>query len=446
MILRRKLLVLAAGLVASLTMPSLGQPRGQQPAQSFEGKRNPKYVEWHNPKFVTLSARVHIQSYQERAMPTDRMPRVDYWDVQQASIVFPVLRETGSSEAEGHADPQAGPDEGVTSTLSFADREQPVSMRFIDQFPVGARYGHWRLGSQNSPMLRGRELELLVQIPMIVYRTRYHDEAAEQVDWPQGAWPPVAQSAFQPMSYVDHSPREGPYDLGPVRALLAEWTGSTDPAKWRQLKPAVLAKFLAGKVVEHVQLSGDGIGLNHRGQIESVMLSDIGRVAATGRASPFEMACLLAAVYREAGIPARTVIGVRAGRSDDLDFLRRGSRNRGELHAWVEWCLYDERDKSVTWVPVDPVEIRKSSSRMRRNYWTQPIRFFGTHDRLDTLAPMSFHFFPPTTVQSYSSSGSPGFWGWLVDPVTPEIAVQALQFSVGNTPVRAGQRRTPQPR
>ncbi len=446
--LRRTLLTLtlAALAAAPLSAQNRNQNRGQPPA-SLEGKRNPKYLEWHNPKYLTLQAKINLRSYQEQYAQPDQPIVFDVWNIQMASIVFPILKSAGNAEAEEPLDPAAPPTEGIESRLTFNDREHAGGLRFIDQFPVGARYGLWTLGSPNGEMLQGREMQLIVRAPMIVYRTKYHDDAAEAVDWPKQGWPEIAQSAFQPMGFIDHGlgPTAGRYDMQPIRDLLKEWTGSDDPNKWKELKPAVLAKFLAGKVVEHYQLSGQGLGFNKNGQIESVVLSPIDAVAKAGRGTPFEMACLLTAVYREAGIPARIVIGVRSGKGGDLDFLGNNDKNEGELHAWSEWCLYDEKDKSVTWIPVDIAEIRKTSSRMRRNYWQQSIRYFGTHDKMDALVPMTFHFFPPTSVQSYSSSGSPGFWGWLASPATPERAVQALTFSVTSSPNR-GDRRKPQPK
>ena len=135
------------------------------------------------------------------------------------------------------------------------------------------------------------------------------------------------------------------------------------------------------------------------------------------------------------GLPARIVVGYDIGEEKDPDrknFLER--RNSASLRAWIEFALFEETTQQVTWVPVDVVRMRKSSSRAKPT--DQTWDFFGTHDELNGIVPFSFHFHPQTTVRAY---GSPGFWGWLVTPKPPERAVQALTFLAYRTPQRGGQ-------
>src|SRR5581483_8784634 len=143
-----------------------------------------------------------------------------------------------------------------------------------------------------------------------------------------------------------------------------------------------------------------------------------------GKGSEFDMVCALAAVYRAAGLPARTVIGFDVGQSktDGRRFL--GKRGSSELRAWVEFPLVNPRDNALVWVPVDIVRMRKSSSRAKPLEQRWP--FFGDNDALDRVIPFAFQFHPPTTVVSY---GSPAFWGWLVMPKPPERVLQAVRFS-----------------
>lgn len=426
------------GLVAAVAMGAAGLAVAQ-PAGGKPGEPNPGYLELTNPKFYTVHSKVGIWSYEERTSRhlRDRMPEIDIWKFQAAVVVFPIPPRTASSYKDDPPNP-------VTSRLMFDDNVYDESAQLITDFPVDAEYGLWQIESPSGGMVEGREMELQVHVPLVTHRTKYNDEAAATVDWPKGPWPEVAQSSFAPMAYVDYDLPNIPYSKEPIQDLIREWTGGNDPKK---LKPAILAKFLAGKVLQHVQLSGDGTAHNQNGLIEGINLQGTDKTAIDGRGSPFDMVCFLTAVYREAGIPARPVIGVKAGKSrKDLEFLGGKNSSKDELRAWVEWCLYDERDKTITWIPVDIVEMRSSSSRLRGEFWNQPLRYFGTHDKLDDLCPISFHFFPPTTVRSYSSSGSPGLWGWFVTPQAPGRAVQALQFSVTSTAARAGQERDPEKR
>jgi hypothetical protein len=222
---------------------------------------------------------------------------------------------------------------------------------------------------------------------------------------------------------------DGPYDMNPIKELVKRWTSGKDP---KTIKPLPLAKYLAGEVLGWVQPSGNGLGYNRIGQLEGIDLQGAPLTAERRRGSEFDMVCLLAAVYREAGLPARTVIGYDIGETKDEDrrnFLeKKGSE---DIRTWLEFALLDEGTGQLHWIPVDVVRLRKAGSRPPplEKEW----RYFGTHDELDGMIPFAFHFHPPTTVRAY---GSPGFWGWLVTPKPPETAVQALSFSAWSTPKR----------
>lgn len=426
--LARRCSLLVAGLIGAA---ALGQPGTPGSGTPQPGEPNPKFLELTNPKYYTLNSRLSVMAYQQRNAPKDQSPEIDRWQFQFAAVVFPMVKECASA-FEDKQSPASGK---ITLDDRTMDHGQPQT---IDQFPVGARYGLWNLNAGDGQVYTAREMGLTVSLPMVTHRTKYHDDLAAQVEWPTGPWPDEAASSFQPMSYVDHDPQYGPYDMESVRALIRDWTKGQDPKK---LRPAMLAKFLAGQVSSHVQVSGKQFMAGPTGMLEGILLRGAPVTAKEGKGTPFELVCLLAAVYREAGLPARMVIGVKAGKSKkDLEFLD-DKKGRDELHAWVEWCLYDESDKTETWIPVDIIEIRSSSSRRRGEFWNEPMRYFGTHDKLDDIVPLSFHFFPPTTVRSYGGSQTPGFWGWFVGPVSPARAEQSLLFQVTSTPARAGQNR-----
>lgn len=414
-------LATAAGL-SILTAPAAAQPRPGEP--------NPKYLERRKSNDLTLRTTINVRAWQERPLerqPAKREqgPQYDTWNFQTAAFVFPILEHTASSDLR---------ETEIDGVLTLEDREVDNSVTIITNFPVGAKYGRWDIVPPEGKEVVAREVELRVEMPIRVFETVFHDDAAARVAWPTGAWPPEAASAFQPMVYVDHDPIIGPYDMEPVKTIIKRWTDGNDPKK---LAPVVLAKFLAGKVVEHTQPTGDGLAFNRNGLLEGISLRPVGEIAQRRRATPFEMSTFLCAVYREAGLPARVVVGVTSGDAEEGNFLNRDKGDE-ELRAWVEFALFDEADGTLTWIPVDVLAMRKRSSRMRGNYWEKPIPFFGTHDDLDEIVPFALHFFPPTTVRSYGGSGSPAFWGWFVTPQAPERAIQSLRFEVFSTPSRGG--------
>lgn len=394
------------------------------------GESNPKYLELKNPKNWTLRTTINISAWDNaRYRPQKTQFEQDVWTIKSAAVVFPLVQSSAASEADF---------KGIVSRLTFDDRIVDDQPQIITRFPVGAKYGRWDFLAQGTSTITIREMELQVALPMVCYETVFHEEEARKLDWPTEDWPPVVKSAFQPMSYVDHDPARGPYDMTPVRELLDRWTDGKDP---KSIKPVVLAKFLCGQVVEHVQISGEGLAFSRNGLLEGIVVQPPPITAQRRKGSAFDIATLLCAVYREAGLPARIVIGYDAERQGNRNIEFLSDNRRGQLFtAWVEFALYDQSDGSVTWIPVDAYSIRRLQSRLPRNYLDRPLEYFGTNRDLDGITPIAFHFFPPTTVRSYGGSGTPAFWGWFVAPTPPERAWQFLRFEGLVTATRAGDR------
>ncbi len=389
---------------------------GWASGQSLKGPFSP-YLELYDGDEWTLQVTVNIRAYQDVDAHTG-MPVGDPFKFDTAAIVFPVLKRTASSVTD---------DRGLAGLIKLNDVDTNYKMQLASDYHSGARLAVWKLDESWA----GQEVGLQVSVPSTCYKTKFNEQAASLVGWPKGDWPPDAASTFDPQFYVNMGP-DGAYDMTPVRELVRRWTEGKDP---KSIKPAPLAKFLAGQVMGWVQPTGSGLGSNRIGQLEGIDLQGAPLTAERRRGSDFDMVCLLAAVYREAGLPARTVIGYDIGESKDRDrgtFLER--QKSANLRAWVEFALMDEGAGQLHWIPVDVARMRKSGSR------TQPPdkewKFFGTHDELNGVIPFAMHFHPPTTVRAY---GSPGFWGWLVTPKPPESAVQALTFTAWRTPKHGGQ-------
>jgi hypothetical protein len=276
-----------------------------------------------------------------------------------------------------------------------------------------------------------RDVTIVTENRTRSWETTLKRREAAAVGWPKGDYPFEARSTFDPQFGVDFTERSAD-TARTIPRILETWTEGRDP---KSIPPLQLAKYLAGRVVESVQPTNPGLQRGRTGLrrgFEGFRLIGPDATLTGGRGSPFDIACTLAAVYREAGLPARVVVGMREFDEYDTDDMTREQLGGVEaLHAYVEFFLYDEATGDQGWIPVDPVLIRKRSSRVRP--LEQAWEFFGTHDELDFFIPMAVHFHPPTTVRSY---GSPGLWGWYGTPATPEIAFQQLTFATFNTPVR----------
>src|SRR5690606_6753609 len=108
-----------------------------------------------------------------------------------------------------------------------------------------------------------------------------------------------------------------------ITDLVKRWTNGKDP---KSIKPVELAKWLAGQVQELMQVNGVGITTADNGLIEGIQVRDAGRSAQEGEGTAHDMACVLCAVYRSAGLPARPVIGwdVSEEKGDDNFLSRKG--------------------------------------------------------------------------------------------------------------------------
>jgi len=370
------------------------------------------------PHDWTLQVTVNLRPQTSFDLKT-RMPDRTAFDFTSAAIVFPMLTETASSVSNQN---------GMGGTLSLNDRvvlDKPTTYLAAD-YPCGTRLGKWEI----SKDWRGEEVQLQVTLPITCYQTKFDEAGAMLLQWPE-TWPALAQSTFKPQLFIDLMPDDhgnaAPVDMEPIQKLIKKWTDGKDPKK---LPPAQLAKFLCGKVAEYTQVSGNGLNAAVTAELEGFNLQGAVETALQARGNEFDLICLLTAVYRQAGIPCRTVIGWDVGeqKRDDKVLFNRKDGKKGP-RGWVEVALPDPKGQGgLTWIPVDVVKIRKFSSRMQP--LDKPWKYFGSHEELDGVIPIAFQFHPPTTVVAH---GSPAMWGWMVTPRPPDQVIQAVRIMANST-------------
>jgi len=402
----RGFLALSLAAIAATLIPAPAPARAQEILQR------------ERPRDWTLTVNIRLRAWQERigriAQQPDRVPDIRTFEFDSAQLVFPALTDTASSIIDGEVSGD------VRIENDVIDDEPSIIPK---TYHSGTRLARWDLGQT-----RAKTVTLEVKIPTTCFKTVFDEQAARDIDWPTGDYPPVSRSTFQPQSFIDVGPDGQPYDMTYVDKLLKHWTNGKDP---KSIPPVTLAKFLAGQVVEYFQPSGHGLSFSRSAMLEGIDLAGAAIAAREARGSEFDMVTLYIALLRQAGLPARMVIGWDKGEEDE-HFLESSTGSRQNLRAWTEFFLYDEQSNNGWWIPVDVVKIRKGRSRMPSGYLDRPLPYFGTHKDLDKIVPFSFHFHPPTSVVAY---GTPGFWGWNVFPRPPESAFQEIRFSVIATPV-----------
>lgn len=405
---------------ASTAPAAPAQPGGTAKAEPL----GPKVLALSNARDWTFDAELLLQAGYEREAVDGAIREVpETFEFATAAIVFPVVVETASSlvELDGKRG-DAKRKEKVTGVLFWNERPYDAEPVFADGYAAGTRLARWEMRK-----VVGRQAKLQVRVMLTCWETKYDEALAETIPWP-ASFPPVAASTFKPQLFVNGVDQK---EDAAVKALVDKWCENKDP---KSIKPAVLAKFLAGKVQAHVQVNGEGLLYNQTGTFRGFELIGPAEVARTGRGSEHDVACFLAAVYKAAGLPARTVIGFDRYEDKGSNKGFNSAKGGQHLRSWVEFCLVDPVTSKEIWVPVDIARLRKASSRPRP--LEQPWKYFGSSDELAYMIPIAFQYHPPTTVQAEA----PAFWGWLTTPQSA-LAVQSVRFQAVASASRGGEER-----
>lgn len=403
--------------------PTGGAPAGQPASTPPTGApfEPGPYITRSTPKDWNLDIRLRVMSSRPDRFDNNGLPYSKPFSFNETALLFPEVLSTGSSELN---------DRAITGDLSIDGRvvfeiEPGQKIIFGGVYHSGTQLIKLAFKAPGSEQVEARQVGMQLRFPVTCYKTKLDEAAAMTVAWPKGEWPAIAKSTFQPQMFVDMD-GQGAYDPADVQAAVKRWLNAAGVQDPKAVPPVRLAKIITGGVVSDIQTSGDGQSAARTGEFEGFIVDSPARILAAKRGNQIEVVTLLVAAMRQAGLPARLVIGQEGteGGENDKNFLNRGSGGK-QLHAWAEFCLFDEPKNTVNWVPVDVLRLRKSSSRPPplNNTW----RYFGTHDDLNVIIPFSFTLHPPIpAVQSYDV---PAFYGWVMSPANSQTGYQMLNFS-----------------
>ncbi|MCA9304632.1 MAG: transglutaminase domain-containing protein [Phycisphaerales bacterium] len=357
-------------------------------------------------------------------------------------FVFPVMQRSGSGWTT---------DEKVHGTITLND--QPEDMTYTIQYAPGtnAPYAVWDLHFRApTSVIRFENRANIVAVDTV-----FDEQKALGLGWPT-EWPdeparfltPIIDPIGQRTDPLTHEVLPAP-DETVIKELITQWTEGNDP---KSIPPVTLAKYLAARVIGHMKSNdrslittddstfrrsltsnigpGNHFDSSYTGFYAGFAVRDPEETTRTGRGSRHDMTLMLTAVYRAAGLPARTVIGI----DDDGSGTDR-------VRSWTEFALYDPALDLTVWIPVDIDQLRRRGASTA-NY-TRPWKFFGTNDELHAIAPVSFYFHPPAAYQSFQV---PALYGIRSDADLPYFAEQIITFGINRKPVRGGQTRDNQPK
>jgi hypothetical protein len=370
--------------------------------------------------------------------------------VEEATVYFPIAGRSASYEVDRE-----------TLKADFLNQGRSIPLRGslfatdVSGGPLhsGAAYGVWSFGPAEEfvPIVT-----LQFEFEAEAWNIVLDEQAARSIDWPKGDWPAEAASSLEPMLFVD-SDFEDAYDRRVFEEIVKRWTSG----KPRSQPPLVTAKWIAGQLCSEFQPVGsltsqDSIASNSvqpgrsLGAMQALSVSRLDEAAASMLGTPMDLPLLLTALYREAGLPARVVLGYVAGDEGGRpDSDRRRDEPDVGVYAWVEFALYDETasslDASLTWIPVDILAMR--AGNVGRRPLDQNWDGFGRGEYFNELIPLAYHLHPHRLpAVSYGAADAntrlrnlrsgipvrtpaPSLWGWNIVPITPSIMHQTIVFS-----------------
>ncbi|MEM1422843.1 MAG: transglutaminase-like domain-containing protein [Planctomycetota bacterium] len=284
------------------------------------------------------------------------------------------------------------------------------------------------------PALSTRTLDVGAEVHVRTWETRIDERAADAIGWPSGDWPDELARYLVAETYVKP-------DAEQIVAAVNECTTEEPEAR---LRPYATAKRIAACVMPllrvdeqlqieveyeatHCPVAGTPIvnmTTTPRPIGEGPLVFGSVPMASSGVGTSHDVAALMCAVYRAAGLPARLVVGVDVERQAE-----RGINDALTLRSWCEFALYDEARGVVEWIPVDIARQIEWSSRTPP--LTEAWQYFGNHDGLDTTVPISNHFVIPGTG---SPLIRPGLWGYRgvrsLPPMATSVGYSAQPVSV----------------
>lgn len=382
--------------------------------------------------------------------------------IESVSLIVPYALRTASSTALGRVFPWDG---NFTNEPGFKARLK-VNDQIADIEPEvltgrGARGGLGYAGGATLAKLAFTPeqpstpptFEANIELAVRVHDTLFDEPRAMLVGWP-ALWPDVAASALTPQLWVGKGPNPDKgnaiedYPTTTIEQALKVYLAEEGINDVKSVPPALVAKIVTSKLWRDMQPTGDGLvreatpreggdrESRRTGFLSGYSIQAPAITLARGKGSPFDIVALHVALLQQAGIPARPIVGIDT--VGDGQGYSRDARGRERLRPWLEFALYDQGANELSWVPVDVIRLRQQGQRPGK--LEQPWKFFGTHDELRRVVPLSVGFTPATDVATYASAAP---WGWFVTPKSPEFITSRISFSVRGLPKRSGE--APQP-
>ncbi len=351
-------------------------------------------------------------------------PESDETFSEGVEFVFPVITDSATAWANNKE---------ITGAITINSQNRTADYTLGYAPKTNAPYSIWKINlTQDTRIIRFDHTAYITSVD-----TRFNEDLASQLPWPD-QWPAEVAGFLTPI--IDPiNAADSPPDETVITDLVKQWTLDNDLTT---VSPVIVAKYLTGKVVEHMRVNnqslivpvisgyqkslasnqgpGSAYTFGYSGFYAGFDVRNADESAQTKRGSRHDMTVLLTAVLRAAKIPARTVIGV--------DNEESGT---DRIASWTEFAIYDPDLDLAVWIPIDTDELRKRG--VRASDYQRPWKFFGTNDKLHAIAPIAFYFHPPAAYQSFEV---PALYGIRSSEELPFFAEQIITFGINRKAIR----------
>lgn len=407
----RNLIAVLLGAVCTLPLLAFGpEPAGVSDLLASEPLRDNPYMSYSNPTSWTaelnsymVTPAPHHEGFWTDIVLHDKVVSRHFQvtkthnDYKDVGIVFPIVSKSASSWSVPGSDREV---------MILVDDDQ-YDLRLDRHIRQGVRGLELIFRPQFTAWTR--RVRVKIRADMVCVDTEFDQKKAAQLDWPE-QWPKEAERFLSPVLDTlgrEDDPRQKLLTRMPnpdaVENLLSELRRYRDE---RTLSPVHEAKFLAAALLSvfHVNQppmirtrnslflarfewgdrSPERYEIREVGNYDGFNVTNPDDAANNLRGSVHDRTTLLTSLYRAAGIPARSVIGLE--HTLDGDPIYR---------SWTEFALYDPDLDLLVWVPVDLNELATTRVRpeLFRRTWTR----FGSSSSLHAVIPISFVFHPHET-------------------------------------------------
>ena len=363
------------------------------------------------------------------------------WEPKQIEVVYPIVREGSfywspnrTIDASIRLDdvlvcsvPSGAPyDSRLWPDAPYVEKQPELIQKFVPG--SYAEYAIWQSGDIAGSY---RTLHYQMTSHIVSADTVFNDDQARTLAWPE-SWSVEATAYLSPIVDTVGEPvaEEGEQK---IQQLLEFWTGEgVNPTDAPQLD---VVKFLTGKVIEYYTVRGQATEYARRstgGGRPSLVVSantwggfivdSADKIAENPTGSRHGLAVLLTSVLRAAGVPARTVICINELETDPLI----------DTVSLVEFAMYDPERDQTFWVPIDVDRVRISGGRSSQ--FKRKWLYFGTHDELSHMIPISYYFHPPARYRAYDLPLLYGIRGTSDESRLPDYMIQSLLVDPMVTP------------